>query len=135
MSYKYFDCMTGSMVSTVMNTPLEPDDPRLAATKHRPIDMEAFRPRGVTVTGNNTPSSYADLTKPIHENLQPVMPDWQSWTPTAATPPQPRASDRQTYETELAALRLKYGRDEPDNSPTPVSNDPQHQPDDPDPAA
>jgi hypothetical protein len=129
---KIHDLMTGTMVSSVMNTPLEDGDPRLPVA-NTPANID-FGP-GLTVTGNNMPSNYADLTKPIHENLQPVMPDWQSSSPTPSTTPQPRASDRQSYEAELAALRRKYGRDEPDNSPTPVSNDPQHQPDDPDPAA
>jgi len=133
MSY-FFDLMTGDMVSTVMNTPLEPGDPGLAAANRR-RRAEVEMPRPVEVTGNQMPSNYADLTKPIHENLRPVTPDWWSPPPTPATTPQSRASNRQTYEAEIAALRRKYGRDEPDETPTPASNDRQHQPDDPDPAA
>lgn len=84
MSYKYFDCMTGDMVSIGMNTPLEPDDPRLAGANRLPrADID--RPRPVTVTGDNI-IGYSELLDTTSRESAP-----------------------RTYEAEVAALRRKYG--------------------------
>jgi hypothetical protein len=105
MSFKYFDCMTGSMVSTAMNTPLELDDPRLAAAALRPVDIE--RPRGITVSGNNVPA-YS----------RPYLNDESHNTET--TP------DSDSYEVALAALRRRHGIGEDGEPEEPPSDAPRH---------
>jgi hypothetical protein len=100
----YHDLMNGTFVSTVINTPLEPNDPRLAAAKLQPAGVEKRRP--IEVTG---PSAT------VSEWLGTPLPE-----PTL-----------HTYESEVAALRRKYGYDdEPGENSKPVSGDHQTETDD-----
>jgi hypothetical protein len=52
-----YDHITGDLVSNLINTPLDPDDPRLAAMPRPAVMDEAERPRPVTFIGNNGPAS------------------------------------------------------------------------------
>jgi hypothetical protein len=97
---------TGSLVNQSMNTPLEPDDPRLQVTKRKPTDVEM--PREITITGNNVPaSSRRCLNRQLDpETARTITRGRVLRNPTADASD---ATDTEAlYQAELAKLRRKY---------------------------